>query len=309
VAAPTLIEPNVKLAISTNRPRITGLTNSGTYVEIYIDGQYDGKTDVLTDISGTADFFYIPQRDLLIGQHYIYGIAVNVKGERSVVSEKATFYIEPKLPAPILKDPVVNKDDASTVEVIGWSKNDLRINLYVDDKYIGSTQVQNAESGTGSFVYKINKPLTNGGHLVYTIAIDSRGKTSDRSNYVYFFAGENLEPSIGETAAEEPKINETQVLSDKDVENSRSSMDKDSVENNVLDVILNRDEKTSTGSSGMINESKENQSKLKWDVTIFILFLLAVIVWIFWVNKELIKEKREQNKKTEVVSGDDDQKK
>jgi len=29
------------------------------------------------------------------------------------------------------------------------------------------------------------------------------------------------------------------------------------------------------------------------------LFLVAVIIWIFWVNRELIKEKQEQNDKKE----------
>ena len=44
--------------------------------------------------------------------------------------------------------------------------------------------------------------------------------------------------------------------------------------------------------TGAINESKEQQGKLKLNLIIFILFLLAIIVWIFWVNRELIKERR-----------------
>ncbi len=69
--------------------------------------------------------------------------------------------------------------------------------------------------------------------------------------------------------------------------------------------ILKQKQAVNKGKSGMVDESKEMQGKLKWNLIIFILFLIAVIVWIFWVNRELIKEKREQNKKTEEKNNQD----
>ena len=46
----------------------------------------------------------------------------------------------------------------------------------------------------------------------------------------------------------------------------------------------------------MIDEDKTGQSKLKLNLVIFIAFLLGIIIWVFWVNKELIKERRAKYK-------------
>ncbi|MCX6796097.1 MAG: hypothetical protein NTW06_01215, partial [Candidatus Falkowbacteria bacterium] len=66
-----------------------------------------------------------------------------------------------------------------------------------------------------------------------------------------------------------------------------------------LNKILKPEKTTKNENSGLINESKEQQGKLKWNLLIFILFLIALVVWVFWVNKELIKEKKAQAKKEE----------
>ncbi len=70
-----------------------------------------------------------------------------------------------------------------------------------------------------------------------------------------------------------------------------------------LEAILNKEfedkEKTDTG---IVSESKERLSKLRWNLFVFILFLVAVIAWIFWVNRELIKERQDENKE----NSDDD---
>jgi hypothetical protein len=54
---------------------------------------------------------------------------------------------------------------------------------------------------------------------------------------------------------------------------------------------------------GMINEGKQNQGRLKLNLVLFILFLLGVVGWLLWVNRELVKERRAQTeaeeKKTE----------
>lgn len=55
---------------------------------------------------------------------------------------------------------------------------------------------------------------------------------------------------------------------------------------------------------GMINESKQNQGRLKLDLIIFILFLLGVVAWLLWVNRELIKERRAQIEAEEKAEAD-----
>ena len=58
--SPTIIGPNLESVIGTPKPLILGLTKSKTLVHIYIDGVYNGKTPILEDKSGTANFAYRP---------------------------------------------------------------------------------------------------------------------------------------------------------------------------------------------------------------------------------------------------------
>ena len=51
----------------------------------------------------------------------------------------------------------------------------------------------------------------------------------------------------------------------------------------------------SKSDSGMVNEEKQSQGRLKFSIILFILFLLGVVAWLLWVNRELVKERREQN--------------
>lgn len=55
---------------------------------------------------------------------------------------------------------------------------------------------------------------------------------------------------------------------------------------------------------GMINEGKQNQGRLKLSLVIFILFLLAVVAWLLWVNRELVKERRAQTEAEEKAEAD-----
>ena len=60
---------------------------------------------------------------------------------------------------------------------------------------------------------------------------------------------------------------------------------------------MDADQKGSEKISGAINESQKQQGKLNVNLIIFIAFLFAIIVWIFWVNRELIKERQEEDSK------------
>lgn len=85
----------------------------------------------------------------------------------------------------------------------------------------------------------------------------------------------------------------------------KNSLDKDQAVNTGIEEILNQDGSKKSEDTGIINESKENQGKLRLNLIIFILFLVAVVAWIFWVNRELIKERREQNKESDDKESDE----
>lgn len=279
LSAPTLISPNTATIIGKSRPTIIGYTVGGTNVEIFIDEVYVGETGTTSDSLITANFSFVPDNDLAVGQHQVFAVAKNEKEQRSTASEPLTFNIEDKLPAPILEEPIANQDNLYKPLFVGLTYSQTGVFIYVDDKLVGRAKVEKKESGVTSFAYQVQEPLTKGGHLVYTVAIDQRGKESDRSNYVYFFAGER-------TAAE--------------AASSDNSTDKTGSDD-LSPILDNQKDSATADDGGMINESKEKQGALKWNIVIFLGFLIAVIAWIFWVNRELIKEKRKRNQDQDKV--------
>jgi len=194
---PTIIEPSLGIILTEARPLIKGLTASDSLVNIYIDGIYNGKTDYLTNESGTANFFYFPFLDLRSGAHRIWVIAENREGVKSNPSKVINFEI--KLPEPIKNANEIKKESA-----------------------INNT---------------VNEDTNN-------------------------------------TADENDNKNDIDI---------NRQIDNNNGENSV------------TNSSGLVDESSQKQSKISPNLIIFSLFLLAVIGWILWVNRELIKERKKES--------------
>jgi len=331
--APTLIAPNEKTITAKTKPLIIGLTKSGSFVKIFIDGIYNGKTEILNDESITANFSYKPFLNLSRGQHEVYVIAEDHTGKVSQPSEVSHFNIELPMPAPTMLKPVINKNTFDNEPfIVGLAKNDSKIKVYIDKKYSGEFSVKNNPSGTANFAYKPTKPLARGNHLVYAVAIDKRGKESDWSNIVYFSTRNsaiaesaqeekidtvaNIEeakevikintetPVISENSGEiETKVSELTVAQSETIENKINRQDENNLEK-VKDFIRDNTVKKSTNGRGMINEGEFNQGKLKLSLILFILFLVGVVAWLLWVNRELVKERQLQNEADEKAKED-----
>lgn len=325
--APTLIWPDEKTITAKIKPLIVGLTKSGSLVKIFIDGVYNGKTGILKHESDTANFAYEPFLNLSRGWHEVYIIAEDSAGRISQASEIMRFNIELPMPAPTMLAPVVNSNtSANRPFIIGLAKNDSKIKIYIDKKYNGEFEVKNHPSGTANFAYKPAKPLTRGNHLVYAVAIDKRGKQSDWSNIVYFLTKDSV---IAESAQEEkadtvakieeskeapminygaPIISESSGVIEKELDESEavkklSQQDEAGLEK-IKNLIGDNTAEKEKNSQGMINEGKLNQGKLRLSLALFILFLVGVVAWLLWVNRELIKERRAQNETDDKVEKD-----
>jgi len=313
--APTLINPTEETVTAKVKPFITGLTVSSSFVHIYIDGIYNGRTTVVSHQSGTADFIYKPFLNLSLGWHETWAIAEDQQGKKSGISNVLKFHIEEPMPAPVLITPAEKLENNVSYNhpiISGLAKNDSAIKVYIDHKLDGQFQVVNHQSGTASFSYQSFQLLTRGNHLVYTTAVDDRGKESIWSNIINFTV---RQPAIAQIAQEEKKdtvakIKEPAVLAEEPVAvisptgDTASPLDELAQKEKLAGEITDNDIKelieetvgAEEKQSGLIDESEAGQSKLKLNLLIFIAFLLAVIVWILWVNKELIKERRVKNK-------------
>lgn len=313
--APTLISPNTRTITSHPREMITGLTVSGTFVRVFIDGVYNGKTKILTHESGTADFAYRPFLNLPAGRHSVYLVAESPSGRQSPVSIKTVFNIEEPLPAPTL----LNAPQKYYIE--GYTTNNTRVDIYLDHKKVARVEAAGHESGTAHFKYTLPKGLTKQSYLVYTTAIDERGKVSPWSNLVSIAgradAGQKLDPRISPVAAEEKNglLDEELAFTDEGPDQSEEELEvevlsseegKDNLtetinENGESDEALIRDLierplEEEDGEKGLVNEDKQSQSKLNINLIIFIGFVVLVAFWLIWVNKELIRDQKEQNK-------------
>ena len=324
--APTLIEPNEDTITGCVKPLIKGLTHNNTLVHVFIDGIYNGKTGILKHESGTANFAYKPFLNLNVGKHTAWTVAEDLVGKKSEKSNVLYFTIKEPLPAPIVYSPVVNSNTVyNRPFIVGLAKNDLIINVYIDHKLNGSFKVKNHESGTANFAYKPFLSLSSGNHLVYITAKDVQEKESRWSNLIYFNIARPIAPAISpEAAVEEPivKSDEIEVKGEPDSffkepvsppEESESGqidiLDEEAAttDDEVMDEIGEILQQPEPGEeeTGAINETKERQSKLNLNLIIFILFLVAIIIWIFWVNRELIKERRIQSEKEDKKDSTD----
>lgn len=331
--APILIAPDEKTVTAKTKPLIIGLVRSGSAVKIFIDDIYDGKTEILKHGSNTANFSYRPFLNLSRGWHKVYAIAENGEGEASRMSEVLRFNIELPLPAPTVFKPVVNEKTSSRRPfIVGLAKNDSRIKIYIDKKLNGEFRVKNHPSGAASFAYKPAKPLTRGNHLVYAIAEDKRGKQSDWSKVIYFPVRDSqIAQSVQEqknnaaVRIEESKktvkpdfsvpiISGSSGAIEKEQDNKFNNQDQaDSLEK-VKNLAGDNAAGKATSGQGMINESNLNQGKLRLSLALFILFLVGVVAWLLWVNRELVKERRAHDKsedeknKPDSMSGGQDNK-
>ncbi len=370
--APTLVVPNESTITGKVKPLIEGFAKSGSFVHIYIDGIYNGKTAIVEHQSGTAHFSYKPFLNLTVGQHSMWAVSEDLKGRKSPVSRVVKFRIEKFMPAPTIYKPVINQHtDWQRPFIVGLSKNNSHVRVYLDHRFDGEFAVRNDKSGTANFAYQPTQNLKSGKHFVYVTALDARGKESQWSNIIYF----DISQVYRKPTAKQAIISESGVSEDREQSETVSKIDsqnkqiadflvfaelyekdndlrlsnkqykelakllntetdlnigqkdltslqkllesqniavknksaenkniaqnkenKNELDNKKLQDILNNDSSSTEDKiAGDINENKTQQDRLGWNAFIFLLFLAAVIAWIFWVNRELIKEKQAQN--------------
>lgn len=322
--APTLLKPNAP--VSSTRPLITGLAANNTTVHIYIDGVYNGKIKPQYSASGVANFAYKPFLKLAKGYHRVYAIAENASGGKSSASNELNFRVELPMPAPTLIKVVVNKNTTYHKPfVTGVAKNNSVVKVFLDEKYDGKLSVKNHKSGTANFAYKPSKNLAAGNHQVFTTAVDSRGKESKRSNTVAFkvkapakkrisaiaesykIEKKTVETKTEDKARESAVRPETQTQETKPTistspmekakeEEAKKTQEEEKTQREEINKILDEIKGTSTTDevTATATSASKDQSKTKLNLLIFLVFLIGVIAWIFWVNRELIKERKEQ---------------
>lgn len=172
--APTLIAPTDNTELSIGRPVIRGLAKNDSYIKLYINDQEETAFKVKNHPSGTANFAY-QTKSLKSGNYFIYAQSLDLDNRRaSQASNQLNIKIRPYV-APTILDPINNTavlEDQLTIT--GVALNDSKINIYIDNKLAGATNIRNHQSGVGNFAYKIQQPLKRGQtYLISASAIDN----------------------------------------------------------------------------------------------------------------------------------------
>lgn len=233
--------------------------------------------------------------------------------------------ISPEAPV-ITKSSIIVDDNKKSLQVEGKSEKDTEVLVYINDKFFGTT-ITNKER----FVFSQNNFLLSGRLKIVVVARNSATQElSGPSNAVSPVqvvkpavavkkpvvkiaqpelseetkAGQKDDSQAARGEISEEAVNEEQPVV-KGIEETYNEEDqneetvKDSADSmKTLEEILSKDstEQEAT-TTGIISETKEQLSKIKLNIFIFLIFLAAVIAWIIWVNRELIKEKQEENNK------------
>lgn len=126
--APVILEPVVNEETAWDRPWIVGLAVNGSTIRVYLDGKLDGEFKVADDVSGTANFRYLPSDSLAKGAHNVSAVAIGRTGKISDSSGLVSFEVE--APVVLASTQIVVPEDEEVPanksgEVISEEKQEL----------------------------------------------------------------------------------------------------------------------------------------------------------------------------------------
>ncbi|WP_394663379.1 putative Ig domain-containing protein [uncultured Sphingomonas sp.] len=169
-AAPVLTSPANGSTLNTATPTVTGVTASGTTVEVFIDGTLSGNATV----SG-GNFTYTVASALGQGSHTVYAVA-SASGVASPASNTNAFTIDTVAPAaPVITAPANGATLANRRPAItGTAESNASLAIRINGAAAGTTSA--TAGGTYSYTPAADLPL--GPNTVSVTATDAAGNAS-----------------------------------------------------------------------------------------------------------------------------------
>ena len=169
-AAPVLTSPANGSTLNTATPIVTGVTASGTTVEVFIDGTLNGNASV----SG-GNFTYTVASALGQGSHSVYAVA-SALGVASAPSNTNAFAIDTVAPAaPVITAPANGATLANRRPAItGTAESNASLAIRINGAAAGTTS---ATAG-GTYSYAPGADLPLGSNTVSVTATDAAGNAS-----------------------------------------------------------------------------------------------------------------------------------
>ncbi len=289
------LNPGLK---SFDEPFVSGFSDLGTNVLVYINGNYSGDAKIVTANNINNFYFYLSSLPPE-GINNIFLIARDMNGVLSAPTKQLEFLITHHLETP----KVLNIENSPTYKINGQSLNENFIDFYLDNKLHITIFIERNSKNT---FYFRPEGISEGTHSVYFKARDSVGRKSPASTVVNFSykktsqvpaekeptkKPETIKTAPKESNGTKPSITDKAEAEDVLVEGIDNI--KDDEQKIDLDEILKEIEKENGTSTGNLTEDGNDQNDLNWNLIIFLLFLVAIVLWIIWVNKENNEEEAE----------------
>lgn len=288
-----------------SEPFATGFTDENTNVLFYVDGNYYGDAEIVKN--GSTDIFYLYLNSPLSeGIHSFFLISRDMNGVMSPQTIEKSFVFSQKLDTP----KIIKTSFNQSFYIKGESSNQNYIDLYVDNNLYKTLYIK--RNSKNLFEFNDNN-LSKGEHSFFIVARDELNRKSNPTQKINFFFYKNTnkkiieikkpiisniaKPIISENLKKPSISSEGQVeeVVVEGIDNTKTETKKEE-DTKKIDEILNNLNQKQDESVGSLNESGENQGDLKMNLIIFLAFLIAVILWIVWVNREIKEEDAEDNK-------------
>lgn len=306
VKAPSILEVLEKYENGSRILEVKGLAPVDSEVLVYVNLQVAGIAKTNKENDSISSFFYSQKDRLPLGSYQVNVVARDNKSytvsdfsgpmtvfEKKPVIEKKSA---PQVIPPTLLRSVVDTDSAyNQPKIIGQAIAGSRIEIFIDGKKDGNLILDKINEGTIQFEYVVREKLSAGQHEVFLYAFDNDNNQSERSNLIYVnVVGDDSGRVVTEDKAE-LKVEETETKAE-------SLPEEKTIDD--LAAILNMATNTEDAATGITDENQKSKSSLTTNLFVFLLFLFAIIVWIFWVNRELIKEKDDSSDKDDKDDND-----
>jgi hypothetical protein len=279
-----------------NHWRIFGTAQSGTSIYFYLDDQPLGFYDAPADKAAKISFIYNFDKKVETKNHSFWAYATDSIGR---MSESSKIYeYQPTAPEKILKIPKITKINVNNqnklVELSGEAEQGFNLIIYLNN-----ARYKEIKNNNGYFKTLLG-PLSEGRYGVFLKIFDENNNIGIESKYEKFLITKTELKNILDIDQQKKTTNNNINLKEEQVEN----LIKKEMETKVFDIdekkdflqILNEQSaKNNANDSATTTTNNKEQKTFNWNLIIFISFIIAVIVWIIWVNREISKEKKADN--------------
>lgn len=289
------LNPGIK---NFEEPFVSGFSDLGTNILVYINGNYSGDAKIVTANNINNFYFYLSSLPPE-GVNNIFLIARDMNGVLSPPTKQIDFLITHRLETP----KVLNIENHPTFKINGQSLNENFIDFYLDNNLHKTIYIE--RNGKNTFYFK-PEAISDGNHSIYFMARDAVGRKSPASTVTSFTYKKTTQSQPSDTQINKPekqpsskqeKNTSIPQISDKAEEEDVLVEGIDNIKEDELIIDLDellKDQKNEDGTStGSFTEDGEKQNNLNWNLIVFLLFLVAIIMWIIWVNKENDEEEIE----------------